>query len=566
MVISNKELMSEFKVIEINGKKCSTERYKNTHTYIIYCEQNNGKSFLLDLPSLFVKEKSINSIDTSVRYANIIKKFFNWYATEHQIDKNFWQKVWKTDLQDWQVARWTERENKGKKSPSNKTILEEAVLIAEMYDWIHRAGYFSGVKIEKKEVEINFGDSDMLNYLKSGVTKEVVDSLSLQVINRESTLKNIDFSLMEKEHLETFMNGFSDNVFVCIFYLILFTGLRRSEVVQIPYIGERNLIHVRQFKEMNLENRQSDYFRILVLGKGKNSRSPKIQTLDWLFICELYESDLIERRKIYKQKYGKRCPNNILWLTKTGEPVTRKMITDAFAYNSKKTGIDIHPHFGRGWYATTFIGKSLGDKLDTSVGYNAAIDEDLRIQLGHTDIKTTYTHYVKMAKLYKNINTGFTTDLFTEENSFSLEFKGNSSNDLTKIRRKPVKPKNKLLIIRGLPGSGKSTLAKLLSAYNHYETDMYFMKHGVYKFRQNQLQAAHNWCEEQVRTNLQAGNDVVVSNSFISLNEMKPYMDMGFDYDVMTASGEYKNIHNIIDMKIAEMKERWEDYDKAILI
>src|ERR1017187_5857124 len=102
----------------------------------------------------------------------------------------------------------------------------------------------------------------------------------------------------------------------------------------------------------------------------------------------------------------------------------------------------------------------------------------------------------------------------------------------------------KLTLVRGIPGSGKSTYAKTLPA-KHLEADMAFVHpDGVYRFDRTKLGDAHNWCISSAREYLKAGEDVVVSNTFTTLNEIKSYLAMatyvgGIEVEVVRCSGEW---------------------------
>lgn len=129
-----------------------------------------------------------------------------------------------------------------------------------------------------------------------------------------------------------------------------------------------------------------------------------------------------------------------------------------------------------------------------------------------------------------------------------------------------------LILIRGLPGSGKSTLARstvkrFLAAglsYDHIETDMFFQYLDEYKFDPTKLKEAHKWAQDWCRAELQVGDSVIVSNTFIRIWEMQPYIDMSKEFDarltVVTCEGSYGNVHGVPEEKIQEMKRRWESY------
>ena len=126
-----------------------------------------------------------------------------------------------------------------------------------------------------------------------------------------------------------------------------------------------------------------------------------------------------------------------------------------------------------------------------------------------------------------------------------------------------------LYIVRGIPGSGKSTFAKSLGG-THFETDMFFMKEGEYKFDMFKLKEAHKWCQGSVYSamilNHTAGlnNVIVVSNTFTQEWEMKPYFEMAdqHDYKVFSIVVENRhggvNEHNVPEETLTLMRNRFE--------
>mgnify|MGYP003434071833 FL=1 len=129
-----------------------------------------------------------------------------------------------------------------------------------------------------------------------------------------------------------------------------------------------------------------------------------------------------------------------------------------------------------------------------------------------------------------------------------------------------VTKKNQLVIIRGLPGSGKSTTAKSqFPNHKHIEADQYFLDVcGNYVFKKTQLHNAHNWCYETVCSLLNTGYDVVVSNTFTTIHEMKPYYDLSktitnIELKILTCIGDFGSIHNVPNDTILRMKKRWQE-------
>lgn len=120
-----------------------------------------------------------------------------------------------------------------------------------------------------------------------------------------------------------------------------------------------------------------------------------------------------------------------------------------------------------------------------------------------------------------------------------------------------------LYIIRGCSGSGKSTLAKKLKtiAMEHVEADMFFMQCGVYNFDASKLGQAHAWCQSEVENSLMYNVDVIVSNTFTTLKEMKPYFELAKKYNspvqVITCQSTFKNVHNVPEEVLKKQAARF---------
>ena len=110
-----------------------------------------------------------------------------------------------------------------------------------------------------------------------------------------------------------------------------------------------------------------------------------------------------------------------------------------------------------------------------------------------------------------------------------------------------------LILVRGVSGSGKSTFVKNIVHHQYFvETDMYFIDdNGNYNFDASKLKQAHDWCRFQVEETMKDADDIVVSNTFTTEWEMKPYLDLAekYGYTVFTVVVENrhgnKDIHNV---------------------
>lgn len=122
----------------------------------------------------------------------------------------------------------------------------------------------------------------------------------------------------------------------------------------------------------------------------------------------------------------------------------------------------------------------------------------------------------------------------------------------------------RLMLIRGLPGSGKSTLAREMAekGFVHVEADQYFESKDGYVFKPEQLKAAHLYCQSRAERALGDGRNVVVANTFTRRWEMDAYIEMarayGASLEIVTATGNYGNVHGVSQDKIDAMRARWE--------
>ena len=118
-----------------------------------------------------------------------------------------------------------------------------------------------------------------------------------------------------------------------------------------------------------------------------------------------------------------------------------------------------------------------------------------------------------------------------------------------------------IIIIRGIPGSGKTTIAKT-DYPNHVlcEADQFFTDElGNYTFNYEKIKMSHKWCQDKALNALNAGNNVVVANTFTQRWEIDPYKKMGFPMKIIKAKGNYTSIHGVPQHIIDNMKERFED-------
>jgi predicted kinase len=123
-----------------------------------------------------------------------------------------------------------------------------------------------------------------------------------------------------------------------------------------------------------------------------------------------------------------------------------------------------------------------------------------------------------------------------------------------------------LYILRGVSGSGKTTLAREMAAKlacNYYEADMWFLRgDGEYVFNPKELPRAHRWCFNEVCEQLKMGRDVIVSNTFTRVWEMRNYLDFaveqGCKMRIITCRGQYQNTHGLSEQDVEKQRARFQ--------
>jgi predicted kinase len=126
-----------------------------------------------------------------------------------------------------------------------------------------------------------------------------------------------------------------------------------------------------------------------------------------------------------------------------------------------------------------------------------------------------------------------------------------------------------LTIIRGCPNAGKTTFAEYMNKFNENmaicSADHYFEdpETGEYKFDASKLKEAHAACQQHAESEMQMGNDVVISNTNSQDWEMKYYEDLAEKYSyrvfhiIVENRHGNKNNHEVPDIVVEKMKKRF---------
>lgn len=104
-----------------------------------------------------------------------------------------------------------------------------------------------------------------------------------------------------------------------------------------------------------------------------------------------------------------------------------------------------------------------------------------------------------------------------------------------------------LIILRGVSGAGKSTVADMLAEglWPICEADKFhYTEDGVYDWKPENIQAAHAWCQSEVKDMMGWGFlRIIVSNTSTSEKELKPYLDLAAENGYRVISLVVENRH-----------------------
>lgn len=377
-----------------------------TH-HVIYL-RDGEKKILLSPFNLFLKDRASSSLKTSARYSGNICKFLNFISKRYHDDgEKFWLSASNEDLHDWQREQVFNRDKNKKMKPSDKTISQNAALIHDAYSWLKVNNFPISMQIHNREWKFNYKGESMLRHVRGQLSRTIGDrrQISKGFARFDDRNKN-DFTIMSLHDRERLMAAYKDPVYSACFLLALATGMREEGICKMPYLGTGENFHIRPYPEILAEIGNSKTFRYTVVEKGKR-RTLHINTKAWEAICKMYLPLYFERRKLLENRFPTVDPNQVFFINRLGRPVSPEMISRMT--NVAKRQLSDFPwtfHSARSWFATQYMINNLSKTEIQTQHYNAAVEEGLRKQLGHSDIKTTYKHYLRMASIAITVNDG----------------------------------------------------------------------------------------------------------------------------------------------------------------
>jgi integrase len=383
---------------------------KSDYNHAILIAENGKTKTLLSYVNIYLKQATHRSLQSTNRYADNLKRFFDYLLKN--IDKgaqespDFWFAATDSHLREWQGTLVEKRDSKKLLKPSDKTIKDNASLIKDFYVWAKLSDLPTLIKKHSDEWKFDYKKNSK-NKLQVGQVVSGSDSnIDIGKKRNNKITKNSDITIMSDFEIKELHSSYSDPVFAVMHMLALATGLREEGLCQFPYIGVLLNEHIRPYSEMDLSSDNSiKTFDYDVTEKG-SERILQVNVKAWQAVCDSYLPLYFERRKKFL-KYIKTLPknkrptkNSVFFLTNKGHPVTPQKISSATCYAKKRIKyFDRVFHDSRDWYATNFMIQNLTKDQVNNNYYNIGVEDALRKQIGHKDIKTTYTYYLKIASL-----------------------------------------------------------------------------------------------------------------------------------------------------------------------
>lgn len=180
----------------------------------------------------------------------------------------------------------------------------------------------------------------------------------------------------------------NDVVFEMIAFSMCTTGLRIGGVMQIP-LGADSM-NPKWLRYPELKQTGADFQVLNYLPKGKKKiLTCMVLTEALKVVHEQYiKKNRIARMRIYNTKNSQAVAP--LWLTSSGKQVFNYDVWNAFRSASAIVGRDIKPHHLRHTYATYVVYNYFkAHGLKPNLAYAHDIHEQLKLQLGHSDVEIT---------------------------------------------------------------------------------------------------------------------------------------------------------------------------------
>lgn len=405
-------------------KYYSSTLLANVEHYVLIAEKDK-KRILVSIPNIYLYSKSRSSMQTSKRYATLIAQFYRFLSNFEKFKLvepgDYHIHVSNVEIRHWQIFRQQKRISRGTLHPTSETIYSDATTVYYFFKWLSDEGIPTGVKIRLKTWIANFKDRRLLNYLAKK-TRLSLDTDPIRVLDKQARQKKA-VHLIKHSEVKTLLSVYPDKVYAVLFNFALATAMRPMELVKFPYMGNGKNRHILPYSQMDSGIKSHDYN---VFGKGNKFRDIKIPDYALKMLEDEYiKNEYPARARLYRKKFGKKCPLSILFLTAEGVPVIPSMIANATNY-AKRLAVAKDPSFAttnifyhaRKWWPTMMMVQHHNGedilKKDAEV-MHVALTQVIINQMGHEDPSTTYQHYLVLARYLVMANRGITHETIHED-------------------------------------------------------------------------------------------------------------------------------------------------------
>lgn len=413
--------MTTFECRNISYKSAESQSDVN---HFVVVSTHGDKTILLSHPNLFLYYKTRASIKTSQRYSAVISMFYRYVSGLPEFESIpptlYHLVVTNRTVRRWQISREIARSAKNQLSPTSSTILADAKILMGFFHWLNTNLIVTSVNISLKTWIPKYKSTRFLEYV-SLKARNVIDYSSIKTLDKVSRQKNVH-GLISNEQIQQLISCYHDPVYASMFMLALGTAMRPMDLCEFPYAGNGLNRHITPLSWQGDIGSKTVQYQIYK-SKGGKFRRIQIHVDDLRYLEDNYiRPHYKERAKKYELLFGKPCPPSILFLNGEGKPVTPKMIANR-TLAAKNLAVQKYPGFpehisfyeSRHWWPTQYLIGNFGDDIlyyDSSV-LHLAFAQFIQNQMGHTDIKTTFTHYMNMAKLIVFLNMKSKSKIFT---------------------------------------------------------------------------------------------------------------------------------------------------------
>jgi len=399
--------------------------YKGKRTPIYFTE--NFK--VIEAPTLWgmAIAASISSTETIRKYSSQIARFLHWLYDEYYDeaateaianDPTLYQRVdkdillaYRDYLQDSVGLR--------DETVEPQTINDTMERVIAFYRWARDRGYPHYVDLSETYKIVTVRHEALLGSISHFVHS---NEFALPT-NRQNVIDHELDKLIDNATFATACRLLreDDVVYEHMARVMRHTALRPIDLRQLPFRGPSKGANCgfRPYSDKELAalwDPKNEYFRSILFRftskRGKRRIIPFPGDV-WADLCDEWMPERTKRAKLFREQRGY-FPNEHLFLSRDGDPVTYKMLITHFAKVARHSDYPrerFTPYMLRhAWatYTVLYFAERRGwlGKIDH---HDIRLEHLLKLFMGHEDLGTTYKYYVHLAYLFNE--GGVTGDL-----------------------------------------------------------------------------------------------------------------------------------------------------------